>query len=117
MPEKLNQHQANGIHEELSNKGVEGMLMFNSNYEVGVFKRLSENNELVMDVGSEEYFLKLNDEEMEDLEQHLMNQENLLIPFHRKTKELILNTEPNYDEEEMEELMNISEGAEDHDEE
>ncbi|ASF41438.1 hypothetical protein CEH05_03340 [Halobacillus halophilus] len=93
------------------------MLMFNSNYEVGVFKRLSENNELVMDVGSEEYFLKLNDEEMEDLEQHLMNQENLLIPFHRKTKELILNTEPNYDEEEMEELMNISEGAEDHDEE
>jgi hypothetical protein len=54
---------------------------------------------------------------MEDLEQHLMNQENLLIPFHRKTKELILNTEPNYDEEEMEELMNISEGAEDHDEE
>ncbi|MFB5663687.1 hypothetical protein [Alteribacillus sp. HJP-4] len=36
------------------------------------------------------------------------------IPFIEKTKELILNTEPNYDEEEMEELMNTSEGAGDH---
>ncbi|SFF88454.1 hypothetical protein SAMN05216353_11232 [Halobacillus alkaliphilus] len=90
------------------------MLLFNSNYEVGVFKRLSENNELVMDVGQKEYTLALSDEEMDDLEQHLVNQENLLIPFHKKTKELILNTVPNYDEEEMEELMNISEGAGDH---
>ncbi|WP_153464184.1 hypothetical protein [Sediminibacillus terrae] len=90
------------------------MLLFNSNYEVGVFNRLSDNNELVMEVGQEEYSLKLNDEEMSDLEQHLVNQENLLIPFNKSTKELILDTQPNYDEEEMEELMNISEGAEDH---
>ncbi|MFC7062609.1 hypothetical protein [Halobacillus seohaensis] len=90
------------------------MLLFNSDYEVGVFKRLIENNELVMDVGQEEYTLTLSDEEMDDLEQHLVNQENLLIPFNKKTKELILNTEPDYDEEEMEELMNISEGAGDH---
>ncbi|MFC7060817.1 hypothetical protein ACFQIC_02890 [Halobacillus seohaensis] len=87
------------------------MVLLNSDYEVGVFKCLSDNNELVMDVGQEEYTLTLSDEEMEDLEQHLVNQENLLIPFHKETKELILNTEPNYDEEEMEELMNISEGA------
>ena len=33
------------------------MLLFNSNYEVGVFKRLSESNELVRDVGQEEYTL------------------------------------------------------------
>ncbi|WP_163530729.1 hypothetical protein [Halobacillus ihumii] len=90
------------------------MFLFNSNYEVGVFKRLSDNNELVMEVGQEEYSLTLNDEEMADLEQHLMNQENLLIPFNKSTKELILDTQPNYDEEEMEELMNISDGAEYH---
>ncbi len=66
------------------------MLLFNSNYEVGVFKRLSENYELVIDVGQEEFTLTLSDEEMDDLEQHLVNQENLLIPFHKKTKELIL---------------------------
>ncbi|WP_245690163.1 hypothetical protein [Sediminibacillus albus] len=58
--------------------------------------------------------LTLSEEEMDDLEQHLVNQENLLIPFNKKTKELILNNEPNYDEEEMEELMNISEGVGDH---
>ncbi len=90
------------------------MLLFNSNYEVGVFKRLSEKNELVMDVGQEEYTLALSDEEMDDLEQHLINQENLLIPFNKSTKELILDTQPQYYEEEMEELMNISEGAEGH---
>ncbi|SDK38140.1 hypothetical protein SAMN05216243_2991 [Sediminibacillus albus] len=75
-----------------------------------MYKCLSESNELVMAVGQ----LTLSEEEMDDLEQHLVNQENLLIPFNKKTKELILNNEPNYDEEEMEELMNISEGVGDH---
>lgn len=95
-------------------RGVEEMLLFNSHYEIGVFKRLGDNNELVMEVGNEEYILKLNDEEMDDLEQHLMNQENLLIPFNKETKELLLDTESNYDEEEMEELMSISKGGEEY---
>ncbi|UOQ95073.1 hypothetical protein MUO14_09150 [Halobacillus shinanisalinarum] len=90
------------------------MLLFNSHYEVGVFKSLGDNNELVIEVGQKEYTVTLNDEEMIDVELHLMNQENLLIPFDKETKEFILNTEPNYYEEEIEELVNISEGAEDH---
>ncbi|WJE16197.1 hypothetical protein QRD89_02275 [Halobacillus sp. ACCC02827] len=43
-----------------------------------------------------------------------VNKNTLLTPSHKKTKKRRLNTESNYDEEEMEELMNISEGAGDH---
>lgn len=87
------------------------MLLFNDNYEVGVFKSLGDNNELVMTVGEKEYTVTLSDDEMADVEQHLINQENLLIPFDKETKQLVLNTETHYDEEEMEELQHISEGA------
>ncbi|UOQ91500.1 hypothetical protein MUO14_12990 [Halobacillus shinanisalinarum] len=90
------------------------MMLFNHRYEVGVFKCLGDNQELVIEVGQKEYTLTLSDDEMADVEQHLVNQENLLIPFDKKSKQLMLNTDPTYEEEDMEELMNISEGGDVH---
>ncbi|MGE6202977.1 hypothetical protein [Guptibacillus hwajinpoensis] len=93
------------------------MLLSNQNYEMGVFKGFGERNELVIEVGSQEYVLELNKEEIADVVYHLMHHENLLIPFNKETQQLVLNSNPHYDEEEMEELMNISKGADGHGEE
>ncbi|MBF0706022.1 hypothetical protein IQ283_05325 [Alkalihalobacillus hwajinpoensis] len=93
------------------------MLLFNQNYEMGVFKGFGDRNELVIVVGSQEYVLELNQQEIGDVAYHLMHHENLLIPFNKETQQLVLNSDQHYDEEEMEELMNISEGADDHGEE
>ncbi|MYL65512.1 hypothetical protein GLW07_19315 [Bacillus hwajinpoensis] len=90
------------------------MLLSNQNYEMGVFKGFCDQNELVIEVGSQEYVLELNKEEIADVVYHLMHYENLLIPFNKETQKLVLNSDPHYDEGEMEELMNISEGADEH---
>ncbi|MFK3957911.1 hypothetical protein [Pseudalkalibacillus hwajinpoensis] len=93
------------------------MLLSNQNYEMGVFKGFGDRNELVIEVGSQEYVLVLNKDEIADVVYHLMHHENLLIPFNKKTQQLVLRSDQTYDEEEMEELMNISEGADEHGEE
>ena len=93
------------------------MLLFDQNYEMGVFKGFGDKNDLIIEVGSQEYVLELNKEEIADVVYHLMHHENLLIPFNKETQQLVLRSDQTYDEEEMDELMNISEGADIHGEE
>ncbi|MBN8209370.1 hypothetical protein JI666_11490 [Bacillus sp. NTK071] len=93
------------------------MLLFDQNYEMGVFKGFGNKNNLIIEVGSQEYVLELNKEEIADVVYHLMHHENLLIPFNKETQQLVLRSDQTYAEEEMDELMNISDGADEHGEE
>lgn len=89
-------------------------MLSNQNYEMGVFKGFGDRNELIIEVGSQEYVLELNKDEIADVVDHLIHYENLLIPFNKNTQQLVLRSDQTYDEEEMEELINISEGADEH---
>lgn len=80
------------------------MFFLDERYEVGVFESLGDHDVEIL-VGDTRYTIELDDADKAALEQHLVNQENLLIPFDTQTKKMVLDVGVNYHEADMEELI------------
>ncbi|QQK77826.1 hypothetical protein HUG15_21090 [Salicibibacter cibarius] len=80
------------------------MFFLDERYEVGVFESLGDHDVEIL-VGDTRYTIEIDAADKAALEQHLVNQENLLILFDTKTKKMVLDVGRNYHEAEMEELI------------
>ncbi|SDI43332.1 hypothetical protein [Natribacillus halophilus] len=80
------------------------MIFLDDRYEVGVFESLGDHDVKIL-VGNTRYTIELDPADKAALEQHLINQENLLIPFDTQTKKMVLDVGQNYHEADMEELI------------
>ncbi|KEK22055.1 hypothetical protein [Bacillus gaemokensis] len=87
------------------------MLLFHEDMALGVIKAVGEG-ELILLVRDEELTVQITREQEEELAIHVMNQENMLVPINVKTHELFFDTNERWNEEEMEELQQASEGVE-----
>ncbi|KAF2427327.1 hypothetical protein ACFRGK_06450 [Bacillus subtilis] len=87
------------------------MSFFNKDIELGSIKEVG-NSDVVLSVGEEEFVIELSEDEHQKLQQHIMNQDNLLVPINMKTKELFLNVDGQWFEENMEELAGADERTE-----
>lgn len=84
------------------------MLLFREDIALGVIKEVREG-ELVLLVKEEELTIKITREQEEELADHVMNQENMLVPVNVKTHELFFDTAERWNKGEMEELQKASE--------
>lgn len=79
-------------------------MLLNSNYSLGIVKEVG-NNDVVLDVDGKEVVLSLTNEGAQELQNYLTKQDNLLVPINLKTKELFLDNNEKWPEEEMKELI------------
>ncbi|MGG1218256.1 hypothetical protein ABE236_12465 [Priestia endophytica] len=82
-------------------------MLFNEKIALGIIQQVGEE-EVMLSVQGQNVTVPLSKEEAEELHQYVQVQENWLIPIHTETHELFLEHEDPWNEEDMEELMEIS---------
>jgi hypothetical protein len=70
------------------------------------------DQEVILSVQGEKVAVSLSREDAKELYQYVQVQENWLVPIHTETQELFLEYKDPWNEEEMEELMEISRSQE-----
>ncbi|WP_198864048.1 hypothetical protein [Bacillus velezensis] len=63
------------------------MNIFADNIEIAAVKEVGRTD-VVLEIGEEEMIIDLSPEEYEELQLHLVNQENLLVPINVKSKQI-----------------------------
>lgn len=82
-------------------------MLFNEKVTLGIIQEVGDQ-EVILSVQGEKVIVSLSEEEAKELHQYVQVQENWLVPIHTETHELFLEHEDPWNEEEMEELMEIS---------
>lgn len=82
-------------------------MLLGENFAIGIIKEVGDND-VVLSVDGEEITVDLSDEQAEELHQFLIEQDNFLIPINLETKELFLEMDSKWNEEDLEELIGIS---------
>lgn len=83
------------------------MLFLKDGYELGIVKEIG-NQDVVLIVNDEEIKIDLTEEEAEELQQYVLKQDNMLVPINIKTNELFLAQTESWNEEKMDELIEVS---------
>jgi hypothetical protein len=86
-------------------------MLFNEKVVLGIIQEVGDQK-VILSVKGEKVTVPLSEEEAEELHQYVQVQENWLVPIHMETHELFLEHEDPWNEEEMEELMEISRSQE-----
>lgn len=84
-------------------------MFLKEDFTLGVVKEVG-NDHVVLDVDDEEVTVHLSPIDAKDLQQHLITQDNLLVPIHRKTHELFLQPGETWKEADLEELTGLNDG-------
>ncbi|RAS73289.1 hypothetical protein [Priestia endophytica] len=74
---------------------------------LGITREVGDQ-EVILSVQGEKVTVSLSREDAKELYQYVQVQENWLVPIHTETQELFLEYKDPWNEEEMEELMEIS---------
>jgi hypothetical protein len=82
-------------------------MLFNEKVTLGIIQEVGDQ-EVILSVQGEKVIVSLSEEEAKELHQYVQVQENWLVPIHTETYELFLEYEDPWNEEDMEELMEIS---------
>ncbi|UOE58301.1 hypothetical protein HPB58_13170 [Priestia filamentosa] len=82
-------------------------MLFNEKVTLGIIQEVGDQ-EVILSVQGEKVTVSLSEEEAAELHQYVQVQENWLVPIHTETHELFLEYEDPWNEEDMEELMEIS---------
>ncbi|KAB2487455.1 hypothetical protein [Priestia endophytica] len=82
-------------------------MLFNEKITLGIIQEVGDQ-EVILSVQGEKVIVSLSKEEAEELHQYVQVQENWLVPIHTETHEFFLEYEDPWNEDEMEELMEIS---------
>jgi hypothetical protein len=82
-------------------------MLLNENIVLGIVKEVGDRH-VVLDVEGGEVNRSLTEGEADELHQYLLDQVNLLIPIHKETHELFVDTGDSWNEAEMEELVGAS---------
>lgn len=86
-------------------------MLFNKKVALGIIQEVGDQ-EVILSVQGEKVTVPLSEEEAEELHQYVQVQENWLVPIHTETHELFLEHENPWNEEDMEELIEISQSQE-----
>ncbi|MGQ3381172.1 hypothetical protein ACT6P6_24300 [Priestia endophytica] len=86
-------------------------MLFNKKVALGIIQEVGDQ-EVILSVQGEKVTVPLSEEETEELHQYVQVQENWLVPIHTETHELFLEHENPWNEEDMEELIEISQSQE-----
>jgi hypothetical protein len=78
---------------------------------LGITREVGDQ-EVILSVQGEKVTVSLSREDAKELYQYVQVQENWLVPIHTETQELFLEYKDPWNEEEMEELMEISRSQE-----
>lgn len=82
-------------------------MLLNEKITLGIIQEVGDQ-EVILSVQGEKVIVSLSEEEAKELHQYVQVQENWLVPIHTETHELFLEYEDPWNEEDMEELMEIS---------
>lgn len=88
-------------------------MLFNEKVTLGIIREIGDQ-EVILSVQGEKVTVPLSEEDAKELHQYVQVQENWLVPIHMETYELFLEHEDPWNEEDMEELMEISRSQEAH---
>ncbi|KAB2489657.1 hypothetical protein [Priestia endophytica] len=88
-------------------------MLFNEKVTLGIIREIGDQ-EVILLVQGEKVMVPLSEEDAKELHQYVQVQKNWLVPIHRETHELFLEHEDPWNEEDMEELMEISRSQEVH---
>ncbi|MFP7416057.1 hypothetical protein [Priestia filamentosa] len=86
-------------------------MLFNEKVVLGIIQKVGDQ-EVVLSVQGEKVTVPLSEEDAKELHQYVQVQENWLVPIHTETHELFLEHENPWNEEDMEELIKISQSQE-----
>ncbi|MFT3657258.1 MULTISPECIES: hypothetical protein [Bacillus] len=83
------------------------MNIFADNIEIAAVKEVGRTD-VVLEIGEEEMIIDLSPEEYEELQLHLVNQENLLVPINVKSKQIFWNVDTDWLRENLDELVSAA---------
>ncbi|MGG3801196.1 hypothetical protein [Metabacillus fastidiosus] len=82
-------------------------MLFNENMSLAIVKKIADRD-VILWVDEEEIHLELTEEQAQDLQDFVLTQDNLLLPYNKKTKEIFPEITEKWNEQEMEELVEAS---------
>lgn len=83
------------------------MNIFADDIEIAAVKEVGRTD-VVLEIGEEEMIIDLSPEEYEELQLHLVNQENLLVPINVKSKQIFWNVDTDWLRENLDELVSAA---------
>ncbi|MEQ6001451.1 hypothetical protein U2I83_18420 [Bacillus amyloliquefaciens] len=83
------------------------MNIFADDIEIAAVKEVGRTD-VVLEIGEEEMIIDLSPEEYEELQLHLVNQENLLVPINVKSKQIFWNVDTDWLRENLDELISAA---------
>ncbi|MGG1338454.1 hypothetical protein ABE196_18695 [Bacillus subtilis] len=83
------------------------MNIFADDIEIAAVKEVGRTD-VVLEIGEEEMIIDLSPEEYEELQLHLVNQENLLVPINVKSKQIFWNVDTDWLSENLDELVSAA---------